>query len=43
MVELIKADAMAPREMIVFLVGAQEFCIDVVKVREIRAWTRWAP
>jgi purine-binding chemotaxis protein CheW len=43
MIELIKAEATAPREMIVFLVGAQEFCIDVVKVREIRAWTPATP
>ena len=36
--ELSNAEA-AAREMVVFRVGAQEYCIDVGKVREIRAWT----
>jgi purine-binding chemotaxis protein CheW len=31
------------REMITFLVGAQEFCIDVMSVREIRVWTPATP
>jgi purine-binding chemotaxis protein CheW len=29
--------------MITFLVGAQEFCIDVMSVREIRVWTPATP
>jgi purine-binding chemotaxis protein CheW len=29
----------APREFIAFRVGAQEFCIDIMSVREIRGWT----
>ena len=27
------------RELIAFAVGEQEFCIDVMSVREIRGWT----
>lgn len=37
--ELGNAEAAAAREMIVFRIDAQEYCIDVGKVREIRAWT----
>lgn len=29
----------AGREMLAFLVGSQEFCVDVMAVREIRGWT----
>ncbi|MCK9910936.1 chemotaxis protein CheW, partial [Microbacteriaceae bacterium K1510] len=29
----------AARELIAFAVGKQEFCIDVMSVREIRGWT----
>jgi purine-binding chemotaxis protein CheW len=29
----------AARELIAFTVGGQEFCIDVMQVREIRGWT----
>lgn len=29
----------APREFIAFRIGAQEFCIDIMSVREIRGWT----
>ena len=43
MIEVSKLDAVAAREMVVFRVGEQEFCIDVVKVREIRAWTPATP
>jgi purine-binding chemotaxis protein CheW len=28
-----------PREMIAFRIGTQDFCIDVMSVREIRGWT----
>jgi len=31
------------REMITFLVGAQEFCVDVMSVREIRVWMPVTP
>jgi purine-binding chemotaxis protein CheW len=43
MIEVSKSDGTAMREMVVFRVGEQEFCIDVVKVREIRAWTPATP
>ena len=36
MAEIGKTDGAAAREMITFLIGAQEFCIDVMSVREIR-------
>src|ERR1700684_2210346 len=29
----------AARELISFRVGAQEFCVDIMAVREIRGWT----
>jgi purine-binding chemotaxis protein CheW len=38
MMEAIAA-AGAQREFIAFRVGAQEFCIDIMSVREIRGWT----
>ena len=38
-----KKDGAKSREMITFLVGAQEFCIDVMSVREIRVWTPATP
>jgi len=28
-----------PRELISFRIGAQEFCVDIMAVREIRGWT----
>jgi purine-binding chemotaxis protein CheW len=42
MAETIKAKG-AAREMITFLIGAQEFCVDVMVVREIRVWTPATP
>lgn len=38
MAEIEKTDGAAAREMII-LIGIQEFCIDVMMVREIRGWT----
>ena len=43
MVEIGKMDGAANREMIAFFVGSQEFCIDVMAVREIRVWTPATP
>jgi purine-binding chemotaxis protein CheW len=43
MAELGKTDGAAKREMITFLVGAQEFCVDVMSVREIRVWMPVTP
>lgn len=36
-------DSIPAREMLTFLIGAQEFCIDVMSVREIRVWTPATP
>jgi len=32
-----------PRELISFRIGAQEFCVDVMSIREIRGWTTATP
>src|ERR1700692_4916640 len=42
MAQLVK-DGAASREMITFLIGRQEFCVDVMAVREIRVWTPATP
>lgn len=31
------------RELIAFRIGAQEFCVDIMAVREIRGWTPATP
>ncbi len=36
-------DANSRRELILFRVGAQEFCVDIMSVREIRGWTPATP
>ncbi len=33
----------APRELISFMIGVQEFCLDIGVVREIRGWTETMP
>lgn len=38
-----KTDGAAAQEVITFLIGAQEFCVDVMVVREIRVWTPATP
>jgi purine-binding chemotaxis protein CheW len=43
MAEISKANGAMAREMITFLIGSQEFCIDVMSVREIRVWTPATP
>ena len=43
MAEIGKSDGAAAREMITFLIGAQEFCVDVMVVREIRVWSPATP
>ncbi len=43
MAEISSTDGAAAREMLTFLIGAQEFCIDVTSVREIRVWTPATP
>ena len=37
------AAAGAGRELISFRIGAQEFCVDIMSVREIRCWTPATP
>lgn len=36
-------EAAASRELISFLIGTQEFCVDIMSVREIRGWTPATP
>ncbi len=43
MAEIGKTDGAPAREMLTFLIGAQEFCVDVMSVREIRVWTPATP
>ncbi len=43
MADIGKTDGAATREMVTFLIGSQEFCIDVMVVREIRVWTPATP
>ena len=31
------------RELIAFRIGSQEFCVDIMSVREIRGWTPATP
>ena len=38
-----KTDGAASRELISFLIGTQEFCVDIMAVREIRGWTPATP
>lgn len=39
MIENTKSSAHGPRELIAFRLGGQEFCVDVMSIREIRGWT----
>ncbi len=34
-----RTDAARARELVAFRIGAQEFCVDIMSVREIRGWT----
>jgi purine-binding chemotaxis protein CheW len=38
-----KSDGVQGRELIAFRLGQQEFCLDVMNVREIRGWTPVTP
>lgn len=40
---LTKSDGTQARELIAFRLGQQEFCLDVMNVREIRGWTPVTP
>ncbi len=37
--EPIRTDLASARGLIAFRIGAQEFCVDILSVREIRGWT----
>lgn len=39
----VKAEATKPRELISFIIGKQEFCVDIMSVREIRGWSPATP
>jgi purine-binding chemotaxis protein CheW len=39
MAEILKSKQAKAREFIAFRVGEQDFCVDVMSVREIRGWT----
>jgi len=43
MTEIAKANAATAQELIAFRIGEQEFCVDVMSVREIRGWTPATP
>lgn len=43
MTEVSKAGASGARELIAFRIGTQEFCIDIMSIREIRGWTPATP
>ena len=43
MTEQAKAGAAGTRELIAFRIGTQEFCIDIMSIREIRGWTPATP
>ena len=43
MSETNKASDPKQRELVAFRIGAQEFCIDVMAVREIRGWAPITP
>jgi purine-binding chemotaxis protein CheW len=43
MTDMAKADGATGEELIAFRIGSQEFCIDVMSVREIRGWTQATP
>ena len=38
-----KTEGAGSRELISFLIGTQEFCVDIMSVREIRGWTTATP
>jgi len=38
-----RTDAMSGRELMAFRIGAQEFCVDIMAVREIRGFTPATP
>lgn len=43
MTEIVSQSNGARQELIAFRVGDQEFCVDIMQVREIRGWTQATP
>lgn len=43
MIEAVSNSSTARRELIAFRIGDQEFCVDIMQVREIRGWTTATP
>ena len=43
MIQTSSKNSAAAQEMVTFMVGGQEFCIDVMSIREIRVWTPATP
>jgi purine-binding chemotaxis protein CheW len=43
MTEPVSITSNARRELIAFRIGDQEFCVDIMQVREIRGWTQATP
>jgi purine-binding chemotaxis protein CheW len=43
MTEITKSDVTSGRELIALRIGNQEFCVDIMSVREIRGWTPATP
>lgn len=43
MTELVENEPVAGNELIAFRIGEQEFCVDIMSVRDIRGWTPATP
>ena len=43
MSDILSATGSTSRELIAFRIGEQEFCVDIMSVREIRGWTPATP
>lgn len=43
MMNAIQKDPSASNELIAFRLGGQEFCVDIMSVRDIRGWTQTTP
>ena len=43
MIETISGASAAVQELVAFRIGNQEFCVDIMSVREIRGWTPATP
>lgn len=43
MMQVAEQDAAANNELIAFRLGEQEFCVDIMSVRDIRGWTPTTP